>query len=76
MKIYEIYFENDKSFFNKTTILVYMSETDLELRYVNTITNKIYKSWEKMALEEYKRRGLIKDKYKMYVNVIWKEKNE
>ncbi len=73
--IFEINFKND-NVNGSTTILVYMNPINYEMIYVNTKTNKSYKSWEKMALEEYKIRGLITEKYKMYSNVIWMEKNE
>ena len=70
---FEINFKNDNSF-GATSIIVYMNPINYEMIYCNTQTNKCYKSWERMALEEYKRRGL-KEKYKMYSYVIWNEKN-
>lgn len=73
--LFKIDFKND-CLSGATTIVLYMNPDDLKIRYVNTKTNKCYKSWEKMALEEYKLRGLIKDKYLMYKNVIWEKINE
>lgn len=70
--LFKIDFKNDEDN-GSTTIIVYLNPSDLDLKYVNTITNKVYKSWEKMALEEYKRRGLITEKLRMYTNVIWEE---
>ena len=70
--LYELDFKNDK-ISGATTVIVYMNPINYEMIYVNTKTNKSYKSWERMALEEYKLRGLD-EKYKMYSYVIWEEK--
>ena len=71
---FELSFKNDAKS-EKTTVIVYLNNIDLELRYLDTKTDKVYKSWEKMVLKEYKDRGLINEKYEMYSNVIWEEKN-
>lgn len=73
LHLYEINFKNDKLHGN-TYIIYYMNPIDKKGRWINTSTNKCYLSWEKMALEEYKKRGLVCEKLKMYDNIIWNEK--
>lgn len=70
--LFKIDFKND-NLNGSTTIIAYLNPNTWDMLYINTITNKFYKSWEKMVLEEYKRRGLISEKFKMFSNVIWKE---
>lgn len=70
--LFKIDFKND-NLNGSTTIIAYLNPNTWDMLYINTSTNKVYKSWEKMVLEEYKRRGLISEKFKMFSNVIWKE---
>ncbi len=73
--LFQINFKND-NVSGATSIIVYMNPINYEMIYINTKTNKSYKSWEKMALEEYKNRGLISEKLRMHSNVIWEEIND
>ena len=73
--VFEIGFKND-NLNRKTTIIAYLNPKDLKMKYVNTNNNICYKSWERMALEEYKKRGLFCEKNRMYSNLVWEEINE
>ena len=67
---YEIGFKNDNKS-DLTTVIGYLSPKDNQMRYFNTNTEKCHKSWELMAIEEYRSRGLEYDRVSFYVNLIW-----
>ena len=67
---YEIDFKNDNKT-GSTTVIGYLSQKDNKMRYFNTNTEKCHESWESMAIEEYRSRGLEYDRVSFYSNLIW-----